>query len=83
MSRRRADLDAWREWRRAHYFDGDPRGEVGYLLDLLLSTRRGAIAVLRSDRREAKRARPQHTPPMIKDADYLHAAYGRRRGRTS
>lgn len=82
MTRRRMTLNAWREWRRAHYPDGEPRPTdfLGGLLAHLLSTKSGAIAVLRSDRREAKKSRPQHTAHAIKDADYLHADYGRKRG---
>lgn len=86
MVRRDNSFERWREWRRSHYTNGDPRNgfdELGPLMVQLLSTRKGAIAVLQSDRRWAKAARRQHTPPTIKDADYLHQAYGRRRRRSS
>lgn len=81
LTKGRREFEVWRAWRREHYGDGTPRadGEPSFLLDALLSTRSGAIAILRSDRREAKKSRPQHTPPALKDADYLHAAYGRRK----
>jgi hypothetical protein len=83
MARRRPSLNAWREWRRTHYADGEPRpaANLSWMLTSLLATKGGSISLLRADRRNAKKARPQHTPPAIKDADYLHAAYGRRRGR--
>lgn len=78
--RHRMSLAQYREWRALHYRNGDPRDELGWLMRKMLATRSGVIAMLRVDRREAKVGRPQHTPPAIKDADYLHRAYGRRHG---
>lgn len=78
-------LAEYREWRRKHYSDGTPRteDEISYLLGLLLETKYGTIAVLKRDRLEAKYARRQSTPPSIKDAQYLHVAYGRKRGKNN
>lgn len=82
MPRHRPTLEQYRQWRLRHYGDGTPRADddLSFLLAALLSTRRGTQAVRRRDRLEAKTLRPQHTAPAIKDADYLHRAYGQRRG---
>lgn len=75
------NLTAWRAWRRTHYADGTPRreGELGSLMEHMLSTRKGAIAVRRADRRYAKQQRAQHTAPHPARAWWLRIAYGRKR----
>jgi len=79
------NLTDYRKWRRKHYADGTPRdaGGLDWLLEHLLSTRQGAIEIIRSERRYAKYYRKQHTPPMDKDAGYFHEAYGRKRGKNN
>lgn len=81
-ARHRMTLEQYRIWRHEHYWDGTPRpaDDSSFLLDALLSTRRGAIAVRNADRRRAKQERPQHTASPNADADYLHHAYGTRHG---
>lgn len=77
-------LTAYRAWHRQHRSDGDLWAEDDELADLfrhLVATRRGAIALIRAERRDDKRDRPQHTPPGWHDAADLHAAYGRKRGK--
>lgn len=82
MARRRFSLTAWRAWHRRNRSDGDLWAEDDELADLfrhLLATRRGAVALIRAERRDAKQDRPQHTPHRGCDAAGLHAAYGHRK----
>lgn len=77
------NLTAWRAWRRTHYADGAARdeGSLNWLMVHMLSTRSGAIAVKRAERRYAKQDHPQHTAQPPANAWAVHVAYGRRHGR--
>jgi hypothetical protein len=71
----------WAEQRRKFYMDGTERDDLGAILERLLSTQKGARALKGAERRWEKRDRKQHSYPWGHDADYLHQAYGKKRGK--